>query len=398
MVVYEDFTRYTEYDPNSNVSVGTYSITTTALRRDASAYVRRDYGTPAQFGDFTHYFQVKVTSIEASALVDLWMLTSNATNNTHEKAYTNTDGLCIYAYQTGATISLAMRVFETGGGIQAYAISTNTNYYITTTRVGTTWTMYIYGDAARTTLLSTLTRTCTAKAYRYMYPMASRGSSLTPSPKISAILSNLDLNIEWTNQTACELGGCYWWADSCHEGPRFPYDDLASGYLAQFQNVVPKGIYSTSGDYRTIEVNASGHVLTDIEIDVSSGLHVIQESGAFVQISGQHVYVESGVYVASGIYDGIATVIKTDAIRTITADSGGEVLHSGPILSMTVKALSENTSDMYLGGVSPYRPYSGFGFQLGGGESKSYDVYNFDVCYLCATTSGDKVTFDGINA
>jgi len=160
-------------------------------------------------------------------------------------------------------------------------------------------------------------------------------------------------------------------------------------------------------------------------------LHVIQESGAFVQISGQHVYVESGiwvaglsfsgldiqvnisgdpvdisgghvyvesgVYVASGIMDGIATVIKTDAIRTITADSGGEVLHSGPILSMTVKALAANTSDIYLGGVAPCRPYSGFGFAIAGSESKSYDVNNFDACYLCATTSGDKVTFDGIN-
>jgi len=203
----------------------------------------------------------------------------------------------------------------------------------------------------------------------------------------------------WTTETECTDNGCYWYNDSCHSDPFFAHETFKSGYLRRFQNRQIFGHYSASGggDLRSVEVNQSGHVLTDVEVDVSSGLHVIQESGAFVQISGQHVYVESGVYAASGIMDGIATVIKTDAVRVITADSGGEVLHSGPILSMTVKALAANTSDIYLGGVAPCRPYSGFGFAIGGGEAKSYDVNNFDACYLCATTSGDKVTFDGIN-
>jgi len=114
-------------------------------------------------------------------------------------------------------------------------------------------------------------------------------------------------------------------------------------------------------------------------------------------ISGQHVFVESGVYLASGICPVTANIIKTGPVRVITAASGGEVLHSGAILSLCVKARAANATDIYVGGAAPYRPYSGFGFCLGGGETKCYDVNNFSDVYLCATTSGDRVCFDGVS-
>lgn len=144
------------------------------------------------------------------------------------------------------------------------------------------------------------------------------------------------------NQHDCEEAGCYWWSDNtCHstaEAPTPPtasytggeqvgstnsgtswtsdtsvdtyfkiYGDSAavpgppretyiSGYLPRYQKRQIVGYHSTSGDLRSVEVNASGHLLIDVEVVYSSGIHV-EISGTPVTISGDHVYVESGVYV-----------------------------------------------------------------------------------------------------
>jgi hypothetical protein len=59
-----------------------------------------------------------------------------------------------------------------------------------------------------------------------------------------------------------------------------------------------------------------------------------------------------------------------------------------------VKNLSGN-ADMYVGG-SGFRPYSGYGFNLAGGEAVALDISDFNLIYLCSTTSGQKVTFIGV--
>jgi len=208
------------------------------------------------------------------------------------------------------------------------------------------------------------------------------------------------------------------------------------------------GYYSLSGDLRPLTVNASGEL--DINVTVGdivtakiSGETVII-SGQPVSISGQpvdlvaeNVAVSSGkiavlsgeIHILSGeviskisgevvraeqygtwiskisgetvIISGQdiniipATQVKTGPIRILNSDSGGIVLHSGSVKSLTVKALSTNSGDIYIGGVND-RPYSGYGFLLAAGEGKSYDIDNFSKIYLMAVISGDRVTFDGI--
>jgi RNase P/RNase MRP subunit p29 len=111
------------------------------------------------------------------------------------------------------------------------------------------------------------------------------------------------------------------------------------------------------------------------------------------KISGEAVRI-SGETVVTAPWS--ATDIKTFNIRTITGASGGEVLHSGAIKSVKIKALASNSGDIYIGGPTN-RPYSGFGFCLEQGEAEMMDVDDFSRVYLCAQVSGDKVTFDGIN-
>ena len=295
---------------------------------------------------------------------------------------------------------------------------------------------------------------------------------------------------------------------------------ISSGLIAM------EGYDYVSGEYRKVAVNASGHLLTDVEVDVSSGLNVIVESGLFVSISGQYVYadvevevssglhviVESGVYLASGIYVSISgqhvyvesgvylasgtcvaaasglgvlisgqyveidsglgvsisgqivdvasgievivesglgvtiasglgvsisgqhvyvesgvhvvslsgtvhvtvdnepivkvsgqtidtytpTAVRTRDILTPTALSGGTLLLSGDVISVTVKSLS---GDVYVGGVtSPDLPFSGHGLLLAAGEAWSLDIDNFNKIRVCApVNSGDMVSYAGVN-
>jgi len=116
-----------------------------------------------------------------------------------------------------------------------------------------------------------------------------------------------------------------------------------------------RGYDYTGSVFRYVSVNASGVMKTDIEVEISSGLvmpgmavlsglvgvlsgeiHVMSGSvtatisGQPVTISGDHVFVESGVYIASGTYvaaniinSGVGVTIQSGA--GVTLQSGGAV-------------------------------------------------------------------------
>lgn len=155
----------------------------------------------------------------------------------------------------------------------------------------------------------------------------------------------------------------------------------------------------------TVIAKVSGETL-----QLASGTGPISVSGQPIRISGETVIAKvsgetviakvSGETVVAKVSGEVVdikvpTTVKTDTIKVITSASGGQVLHSGSVVSVTIKALSANSGDIYVGGATN-RPYSGFGFCLEHGEAINLDASNFDNVYLCATVSGDRVTFLGI--
>lgn len=327
--------------------------------------------------------------------------------------------------------------------------------------------------------------------------------------------------------------------------PAPPRETYLSGYLPRYQKRQIVGYHSASGDLRSIEVNASGHVLTDIEVDVSSGLYVITQSGINVTIqsgaqiilpvevengglladvdravivglgyayhpnwatwhrinfnytvasgavyvspasgsytasglgvlvqSGAGVQVQSGVgvlvqsgygvlasgqqtalsghggqypfnieidnseIVFSGAYetvisllyakntedltwerlttDGAGRLIIASGVGVLTqtpqsiyinapsnpqvigATSGGDILTSGRITSITVKALSTNSGDLYVGGhIAGHRPYSGVGYPLAPGNNVTINIQEIGYVRIFAEVSGDLVAYLG---
>lgn len=87
---------------------------------------------------------------------------------------------------------------------------------------------------------------------------------------------------------------------------------------------------------------------------------------------------------------------KVDMVGTkrVTAVSGGIVLSSGEVVSVSVKALSTNSGDIYVGGEAP--PYSGAGFLLEPGEAWNLDVDNLNKVRLFAAVSGDIVSYGAL--
>ncbi|GAH75697.1 unnamed protein product, partial [marine sediment metagenome] len=218
-----------------------------------------------------------------------------------------------------------------------------------------------------------------------------------------------------------------------------------------------------SGEYRLVAVNESGQIeikatVADIvtarvsgivavvsgEVHVMSGqVDVFMMSGeAVAKISGQTVALQSGtgpiltkvsgetVELQSGTGPILAkisgetliakvsgetitakvsgetvsietpTMVKTGPVRTLSDASGGVVLHSGEVKAAMVKALTDNSGVVLVGG-SGDRPWyeaagSAQGMVLAAGEAQSKDISDFDQVYVVAQISGDRVAFDGV--
>ena len=215
--------------------------------------------------------------------------------------------------------------------------------------------------------------------------------------------------------------------------------------------------YFDSGDIRDVAVCSSGELIVCSGLYVTADVEIIASSGLYVNISGQHVYVESGVYLASGMYvvtagasgtyqaSGVGvqiqsgihieqvdvlysgnvdatvssgvfgtaalhcsdTIVTADLVKVIggssgtylAASSGGVSICvsgywcSGPVHTVTVKNMDGN-EDMFLGGVD-CKPFSGRGFIIGGNEEHTFDVCNPCDIYACAVISGEMITWIG---
>jgi len=105
------------------------------------------------------------------------------------------------------------------------------------------------------------------------------------------------------------------------------------------------------------------------------------------RVSGETITAKvSGETVSVGPGPSISALM-----RQVSSSSGGVVLHSGAILSVTVKNLA-GQADMYIGGANT-RPYSGSGFCLYSGEGVTMDVDGLDDVYVFACTSGQRVSW-----
>jgi len=167
----EDFTTYTELDPNSHINlVGTNHIDATVTRGE-DAYLYADKGM-AHFGNFEHSLDVRIASSGSvvGGWISTWMLSNDIEDVVHLRGQQKTYVMVnIHRSSTNAEIYLE----ENYAGAQ-YSVKYNgavgTWYYLTITKSGTSLTCKIYSDSARMNLLTTLSLTLHGDwTFRYIY-------------------------------------------------------------------------------------------------------------------------------------------------------------------------------------------------------------------------------------
>lgn len=198
---------YTEVDPGDKITTTTRRATWTNLDRNETAYVYRDKGAGFFSSSFVHYLTVYMTTLITGSYVSAWALT-NVLNSLRVIDTANGDFLAVTLLGLGAEAVPTIALYECDGGsivggTDTYTpASLATPYYLKVVRdesVGDYGTLYcyIYSDAARTTLLDTLTVTLhtSKKAFRYIHAVNSDNSGVTPYPG-SGYTENLELYIK----------------------------------------------------------------------------------------------------------------------------------------------------------------------------------------------------------
>ena len=185
----ENFGSYTEEDPNSRITKGTRRVSWTDLDRNETAFVFKDKTVDYFDGDFTHILTVRMTSQTSGMLLWPWMLANTLDDF---RGIEDANGNCLgVGFQATGSSTFIIVLAEVDGGTVYTDTWTSpqvgTPYYLKIVRdesVGTYGTLYcyIYSDAARTTLLDTLTVTLhtSKKDFRYIYAVSSDNFPATP--------------------------------------------------------------------------------------------------------------------------------------------------------------------------------------------------------------------------
>ena len=184
LVENEDFTLYTEVDPNSRLSVTANRVAASGLQGNEDAYVYSDKGIDYFGEDFRAQFTVLVNATPANGSCTIFFGLANLIDDVNGIVAASGDELFVTVRKVAAPAPL-LRLYldEVNAGTwyqsNYYGIGYNTPYYLKVVRdesVGTYGRLYlyVYSDAARTDLLfSTYLILHAKRDFRYVYVVQS---------------------------------------------------------------------------------------------------------------------------------------------------------------------------------------------------------------------------------
>jgi len=174
---YEDLTTFTEGGTANRIVAEPTQVTYVNLAQNNTTYLTKYYGI-GHFGDFDIEWESQITrAIEQTSQVALIQL-ANVLGNFPQFSSASEGLIVDFYWQTNTTVwrlyDFDTKNIDTRLAGDAQALW---HYWFKLTRVGTTLTLYIYDDAARTSLVDTLTITCAPTPFRYLSAMGSRGTA-----------------------------------------------------------------------------------------------------------------------------------------------------------------------------------------------------------------------------
>jgi hypothetical protein len=253
--IVEDFTTYTEVDPNNHISlVGTNHIDFADWWNE-SAYLYKDFGVD-HFGDFEQKIDWRPISCSAEDIaVNFWAVT----NDIGSWAYLDNEGKTALGLaaqkQYEGTFELTLIELGAGQYTSIGSLPFSTWYYLLIKKVGTSFKCGVYSTAAlRDTGDATdgdvgnLALTLYGDwKFRYLFPAISDNGS--PSEHFDSEIENLDVGEgEWTLTD---------WQNTLETDDTYYEDlmDLESGtqyeFQAQVKNSAGEGEWSESAYFET---------------------------------------------------------------------------------------------------------------------------------------------------
>jgi len=203
VVTLEDFTGYTEVDPDGTVTVAADTITFTDFDRNATAYVYKDFGAGYFSGDFVHQMKLIVSDFDYTSRAAVHML-ANTVDELFGIQMGSGDAIGVYVDGPNDT-KYDLVLFEIDGGTLYTSTYENlgklVDFHLVIERdesVGSYGrvTCHVYADETHTWLLETLTLDLhsSKKDFRYLYGLCAydTGSSAELSGTVEDLLLDTD--------------------------------------------------------------------------------------------------------------------------------------------------------------------------------------------------------------
>ncbi len=194
----EDFTGYTEVDPNNKITITSTKVDIANIDVSDVAYVYSDKTAGHFDGDFEFLFEQYQDSATTNGLAGFFVLANSVGTRFQQLAESH---LSVWFYDEAGDLRVLLYEVDSGTPYNdgpTTADSIDTLYYYTFERdeaVGTFGTIYLrqYTDSGRTDLLNTLTVTLhtSKKDFQYIYPFQNDGQ--WPGNFYTAFVQNLDL-------------------------------------------------------------------------------------------------------------------------------------------------------------------------------------------------------------
>lgn len=215
-MVYEDFTSYTEFDEDGDVTVDSATKVSwdTFNSRKAEAYLYKDKGVDYFNGDFTHKFEAYFSRADEFCNAIFWMV-SNTTGDLQSLFDAVGDGALFFQYDDSE--NLYIRVVENGGvtddGWMAPGPQLSTLYFVEVVRDDNgganntgRYTTYIRTGSHSGVLQDTLVVDSSVgeqNDFRYIFGMAGRHDSSLSDGISTGYTQNLDIGAAaagWTGK------------------------------------------------------------------------------------------------------------------------------------------------------------------------------------------------------
>jgi len=164
-------------DSGSDFTITAKTCEFDTMERVANSYVFKDY-TASYFDDFEIEFEAEIEASDTDGQAVLCLVSNTA--GTKQDQFNANDGIWVAIYNSSG--NLVIEIVD-GSNVDNDQINlsgtTMPLRYFTLKRVGTTTTVYLYSDSARTSLINSKSVTGSTVAMRYLHCVASREVSGT---------------------------------------------------------------------------------------------------------------------------------------------------------------------------------------------------------------------------